>query len=57
MSESAVEYPALRGKTVDAEKLMVYVFNKHFHTDIGDREGVPVVESLPLDAWIRANAT
>lgn len=51
-----VEYPELRGKTVDAEALMVYVFNKHWHPARSDGNDAPVVDSLPLDTWIRENA-
>jgi hypothetical protein len=48
-------YPELAGLVVPADKLMEYVFNHHKH--MTDHAGMPYVESLPLEKWLRAAAT
>jgi hypothetical protein len=51
-----VKYPELRGKVVDAEALMAYIFENHYHPINETGDGDPVVRSLLLELWLRHHA-
>lgn len=47
-------YPELAGLVIPADKLMEYIFRHHEH--LASDDGMPYVESLPLENWLRATA-